>query len=162
MFREGGQGLLSTLTRRLRIRAALALVALYAACILGPHAAMALSALPAHCLTDTSLTAHVHTGNAPARTHAGNAGHHHDGHHHAAPAQDAQAPHDHADAGTPHKHDGKSHPSTNCCGVFCVSAMGCEPQAISAPAPVVSVSTPALDEALVGRGPGRINRPPIA
>ena len=64
--REGGQGLLSTLTRRLRIRAALALVALYAACILGPHAAMALSALPAHCLTDTSLTAHVHTGNAPA------------------------------------------------------------------------------------------------
>jgi hypothetical protein len=162
MFREGGQGVLSKLTRRLRIRTALALVALYAVCILAPHAAMAFSAPPAHCLTDASLRAHVHGANAPAHTHAGGAGHHRDGHDHAAPAHDAPAPHDHADAGAPHKHDGKSHPSTNCCGVFCLSAIGCEPQAISAPAPVVSVSTPALDEALVGRGPGRINRPPIA
>jgi hypothetical protein len=151
---------LSRLTRRLRFRAATALVALYAVCILAPHAAMALSALPGHCLTDA--TAHVHATGAPAHTHAGNAGHHHDGHHHAIPAHDAQAPHDHADAGTPHKHDGKGQSSTNCCGVFCVSAMGCEPQAVSAPAPVVSVSLPALDAALAGRGPGRINRPPIA
>jgi hypothetical protein len=145
--------LLSKLTRRLRIRTALALVALYAVCILAPHAAMALSALPSHCLTDASLPAHIHT--TSAHTHAADAGHHHDDH-------AAQAPHDHADASTPHKHDGKSHPSTNCCGVFCVSAMGCEPQAISAPALMVSVSTPALDEALAGRGPGRINRPPIS
>jgi hypothetical protein len=153
MLKKGGRSLLSKLTRGMRIKTALALVALYAVCILAPHAAMALSASPAHCLTDASLSAHVHTASAPAHTH-GDAGHHHDG---------AQAPHDHADAGTPHQHDdGKSHPSTSCCGVFCVSAIGCEPQAIAAPAPVVSVSTPALDEALAGRGPGRINRPPIA
>jgi hypothetical protein len=149
--------LLSKLTRRLRIRTALALIALYAVCILAPHAAMAFRTLPAHCLTDASLTAHVHSANATVHSHAGNDGHHHDGHDHAAPVS-----HDHADAGAPHKHDGKSHPSTNCCGVFCVSAMGCEPQAISAPAPVVSMSTPALDEALAGCGPGRINRPPIS
>jgi hypothetical protein len=155
--------MLSKLTKRLRIKTALALIALYAVCILAPHAAMAFSALPAHCLADASLTAHVHTAATPAHSHAGNAGHHHDGHHHAAAAQDAQAPHDHADGGTPHKHDGgKGHPSTNCCGVFCISAIGCEPQAISAPLPVVSVSSPVLDEALVGRGPSRINRPPIS
>jgi hypothetical protein len=154
--------LLSKLTRRLRIKTVLALVALYAVCVLAPHAAMALSALPAHCLTDAGLTAHVHTANAPARSHAA-AGHHHTGHDHAMPAQDAQAPHDHADAGPPHKHDdGKGHLSANCCGVFCVSAIGCEPQAVTAPAPLVSVNVPLLDEALTGRGPGRINRPPIS
>jgi len=155
--------MLSKLTKRLRIKTALALVALYAVCILAPHAAMAFSALPAHCLTDASLTAHVHTAATPAHSHGGNAGHHHNGHQHAAGAQDAQAPHVHADGGTPHKHDGgKSHPSTNCCGVFCISAIGCEPQTVFTPTPVVSLSAPALDEALVGRGPSRINRPPIS
>jgi hypothetical protein len=155
--------LLSTLTRRLRIKAALALIALYAACVLGPHTAMALSAPPAHCLTDASLTAHVHSTSAPAHSHAGNSGHDHGGHHHATPAPDAQASHHHADAGTPHKHDdGKGHLSVNCCGVFCVSAIGCEPQAVLGPTPAVSVSAPALAESLAGRSPGRINRPPIA
>lgn len=124
---------------------------------------MAFSALRADCLTGMSLSAHVHSTSAPVHTHAGAAGHDDDGHHHAMSAQDAQASQDYADAGTSHKHDdGKGHPAMNCCGLFCVSAIGCEPQVFSAPAPVVSVSTRALDEALAGRCPGRINRPPIS
>ena len=120
---------------------------------------MALSALPVHCLIEAT-PAHVHTAKTPAHAHAGNAGHHD----HAAHVHGAPAAHDHANAAgsTPHKHnDGKGHPSTNCCGVFCLSAIGCEPQAIAAPAPVAAPSVDPLDEPLAGRGPGRINRPPI-
>lgn len=135
--------MLSGFTKRFRRKAALTLALLYGFCILAPHAAMALTNNAAHCLDD-HVAAHVH--NDPA----------------------AQQPHLHADGsahqGAPHQHSGgdkKSH-SGSCCGLFCVTAIAQEPGlALAAPPPAVA-TTPSLDYILAGRGPGRINRPPIA
>jgi hypothetical protein len=107
-------------------------------------------AVAAHCLTDD---------------------HHGVGHKHA--AADTQlhgATHVHAD-GTVHTHagdgitenSGGDEPTStagSCCGLFCfAAATGVVPE-IGQPVHASSV-LPALDEHLAGRGPERINRPPI-
>src|SRR4051812_20887985 len=109
--------MLSGLTKRFRLKAALALTVIYALCILAPHAALALGNGAAHCLTEEMPAAHVHRAQPVSHAHA-------DGtvHTHGAPAA-----HRHADTdGAPvHKHpdpDGKNHSGT-CCGVFCISAI---------------------------------------
>lgn len=144
------------LGNRLRCRAALALAALYAFCILFPVAAFALGGTAAaHCLTETA-PAHVHKAAAKAETtHV-----HGDGsvHSHATPAQ-----HRHADAGAAH-HDedgAKQDHAGTCCGLFCVSAIAHEPPAVAASAVIGMRTVASPDFALAGRGPFRINRPPI-
>ena len=53
------------LRRRFRVRAALGIAALYAFCVLAPHAALALGHAGAHCLTEEQSTAaHVHKAKA--------------------------------------------------------------------------------------------------
>jgi hypothetical protein len=142
------------LHRRLRFKAGLAAAALYAFCILMPHAALALSGPLAHCLTEAG-PAHVHRAAAEPKAHV-----HSDGsvHSHGNPAGTVKkvsdaAPHDHA--------DGDGTQTSNCCGLFCFTALAQDaPFMLSAP--VGGQRTrPALEDAHCERGPDRINRPPI-
>jgi hypothetical protein len=146
--------MLARLTKRFRLKAAIGLAVLYAVCVLGPHAAMALdSAGAAHCLTENSAAAHVHkTGTQASHVHTNGETHHHDG-----------ASHHDTDSGqtpTGEGHNSKDHSGT-CCGLFCLSAIAADDVAVLAPLPSVSASLPGLAESLAGRAPGRINRPPI-
>ena len=138
--------MLSGLNKRFRLKAAVALAALYAFCVLAPHTALAL-ANAAHCLTEPHGAAHVHQEQAATKSHV-----HADGMAHA-----------HPDTGTPQKDsdaDGKSH-SGNCCGLFCVTALAHEPAlALFVPPAALLVGLGEFYQ-LAGRGPDRINRPPI-
>jgi hypothetical protein len=147
--------MLTGLSKRLRLRAALVLVAAYALCVLAPHAALAFGAA-AHCLTDEPVAAHVHQVQPVSHTHADGAVHTHG----------APAAHKHADAdGAPaHKHsdpDGKNHGGT-CCGLFCVSAIALDVDTTLAVPRAHAATLPGLHEILAGRGPDRLIRPPIA
>lgn len=133
--------MLLSLTRRFRLRVAVTFAALYAFCVLLPPAALALTHAAAHCLTDNGA-AHVH-GKAAATSHAhadGTAHEHHD-----------QAPHEHSDAGDK---------AQNCCGLFCVSAMPHEGGLDVVTPLTISSTMPAVADALDGRGPDRLKRPP--
>ena len=139
--------MLSGLSKRFRLKAAVALAALYSFCVLSPHTALAL-ANAAHCLTEPHGAAHVHQEQAAAKGHV-----HADG-----------VAHAHHDTGTPQKEsdaDGKSH-SRNCCGVFCVTAMAHEPGLALFASPTALLVGPGAFYQLAGRGPDRINRPPIS
>jgi hypothetical protein len=141
--------MLTLLTRRLRFRAALALAALYALCVLVPHAALALGGALGHCLTDVS-PAHVHQPAATTHVHADGTVHTHAKHAEHEPAGDT-AKHEHGD----HK------PTANCCGVFCLSAMAQDVPMKLGPDHVGATLVADIPETLSGRAPGRINRPPI-
>jgi hypothetical protein len=138
--------------RRRRFAAALALAAIYALCILAPHAAVALGA-DAHCLNEAPIAAHVHAAKAEPHAHAGATHQHADG-----------TVHRHADSNVPKQSDtnDKNHAAT-CCGLFCLTAIALD-VAVMLPPPPPPVTLAALgrDEAHAGRGPVRINRPPIA
>jgi hypothetical protein len=146
--------MLVRLTRAARRCAAMLVGALYALCVIMPSAAVAFGPRDhaAHCFTEQQLgLAHVHQARV--------------GHAHA----ESQAKvHVHAD-GTTHHHDGTHHQGrsdsgndpTACCGLFGVTAMAVNPQVdLGAPSRNSSVVQIALEK-LTGRGPDRINRPPI-
>jgi len=136
--------MLRGLTRGLRFRAALALAALYAFCVIAPHAAFALTHAVAHCLTEPHGAAHVHQPRAKVHVHADGVAHTHGN---AAPQQQSNA-------------DGKDHDGT-CCGLFCVTALAHEPApTLSAPLAARLIG-PGQQYERAGRGPERINRPPI-
>jgi hypothetical protein len=139
--------MMSWFTKRFRFKAALALAALYVFCVLAPHAAFALAdaAAAAHCLNENRGHVHQHDGTT-AHVHADGVAHQH---------SKGGAPHDDADADDKTAH-------TNCCGLFCLSALAnAFPPALLAPSPSMSVE-PSTDRGLASRGPDRINRPPIA
>jgi hypothetical protein len=144
--------MLSVLTKTFRVKAATVLAALYALCILAPAAAFAFSDNPAvaHCLTEGHVGVHDHTGK---HDHAGNVHVHADG--------TAHQHHDDGAAPQPSGDDGKS-PMATCCGLFSVVAISGEPVPTLGFHSLASVVLPPLGEALSGRGPERINRPPIA
>jgi|RhiMethySRZTD1v2_1073278.scaffolds.fasta_scaffold26391_1 hypothetical protein len=137
--------MLSWLAKRFRFRAALALAALYALCVLAPHAALAFAdaTAAAHCLNEGR--GHVHQPDAVvAHVHADGATHEH-----------GSAPGDAANF------DGKSL-STNCCGLFCLTGLAnAMPPLLAAPRLARQVE-PSANQGLRSRGPDRINRPPIA
>jgi hypothetical protein len=142
---------MSALTKTLRVKAATVLAALYALCILAPAVAFALSDNPAvaHCLTEGHVGVHDHGSSHEHRgklhVHAdGTAHQHHD---------DGAAPQAPAD-------DGKG-PISSCCGLFSVVAIPGEPVPSLGFDSLASVVLPIFGEALSGRGPERINRPPI-
>jgi hypothetical protein len=141
------------LSRGLRSRAALAAAALYAFCVLMPHAAVALGSA-GHCLTDDHPAAHIHKAKADVTPHM-----HTDGTVHLQGGKAAA----HDDATEPHKHskaDDKGG-NGNCCGLFCISAIAGD----AGPTLLVPMSfaadLPAAVNALTGRDPGRLHRPPI-
>jgi hypothetical protein len=156
--------MLSVPTKSFRVKAAIALAALYALCVLAPSAAFAFSNSPsiAHCLIEghDAIAVHDHTTPA-AHDHGTAAAHDHGGKMHV-----------HADGTTHQHHDdgqvpkspsggGKADVAT-CCGLFSVVAIAGEPDLILGSSGHASVLRPPLREALSGRGPERINRPPIS
>jgi hypothetical protein len=146
--------MLVRLTRTVRQWAAIVVGALYALCVIAPAPAMAFGAdaHPVHCFTDEQLgRAHVHqaaAGHAHTDVHA--------------------KTHVHAD-GTPYHHDGAHHPAPSnkgndpaaCCGLFGLTAMAVDPQLDFGVPSRHSAILPVSFEELTGRGPDRINRPPI-
>jgi hypothetical protein len=142
---------MSALTKTLRVKAAIVLAALYGLCVVAPALAFALSYNPAvaHCLTEGHVGVHDHGAN---HEHGGKLHAHADGsaHHH----------HDDGAAPQPSHDDGKAAIAT-CCGLFSVVAIPGEPIPSFGLDSLASVVLPALGEALSGRGPERINRPPI-
>lgn len=126
---------------------------LYVVCILAPHAALALSGAPGHCLTGEEQAAHVHTSST--------------GHSDEAEAAHANVGHEHADDAAhaeqaPSAAPGNDSHAGMCCGLFCVTGLA----ATTAPlwsAPMCAGQIAAgFDRGLAGHAPDRINRPPIA
>ena len=137
--------MLSVLTKAFRVKAAVVLAALYMLCILAPSAAFAFSASPgvAHCLTAGHVGIHDHGGKV--HVHADGTAHHHD----------------HDGAAPPSGDDEKSRVAS-CCSLFSVVALPGEPGPSLGLYSPGSTVLPVLADALSGRGPERINRPPIA
>jgi hypothetical protein len=144
--------MLSVLTKTFRAKAATALAALYVLCILAPAVAFALSDDPAiaHCLTEGHVGIHDHGAKAE-----------HDGKLHVHADGTAHQHHDDGAAPQPSGNDGKAAMAT-CCGLFSVVAIPGEPLPSFGFDRLASVVLPVLADALAGRGPDRINRPPIA
>jgi hypothetical protein len=138
--------MLSALTKTFRAKAATALAVLYALCILAPSVAFAFSDNPAvaHCLTEGHVGPHDHGGKV--HVHADGTAHEH---------------HDDGAASQPAGDDGKTSVAT-CCGLFSVVAIPDESDVNLGLYSPASVVIPVPAEALSGRGPERINRPPIA
>lgn len=137
------------LNRTMRIRAAMLFAFLYAFSAIAPSMALAFSD------DDTDVPCLMELqGLAGAHNHDGNSHQHADG-----------AAYQHSDHASPQKSpdtDGKAHPD-KCCGLFSVTALAVEPGlTLGVPAPVSSVTFAVIEDALGGRGPDRINRPPIA
>ena len=142
--------MLSVLTKTFRTKAAIIVAALYALCILAPAVAFAFSDNPAvaHCLTEGHVGVHdhgaKHDGGKP-HVHADGSTHQHN---------------DHAAAPQPAGDQSKGAIAT-CCGLFSVVAIPGEPVPSFGFYSLASVVLPLVGEALSGRGPERINRPPI-
>jgi hypothetical protein len=157
--------MLSLPRKSLRVKAAMAVAALYAFCILLPAIAFALAdgSMAPPCLLDdlAALSIHDHaTMPVPFATarHNGGAADAHPGgitHHHAigGEAKGAKAPGD--------SDSGKSRPG-ECCGLFPMVALAGELRPAAAPSRSTSTVIPVLTDALIGRGTDRIIRPPIA
>jgi hypothetical protein len=136
--------MLPVLTSTFRAKAAIVLAALYMLCILAPSAAFAFSTNPgvAHCLTEGHVGVHDHGGKV--HVHADGIAHHHD------------------DDATPPSGDNEKSPVATCCSLFSVVAISGEPGPSWGLYSPASTVLPVLADALSGRGPERINRPPIA
>jgi hypothetical protein len=147
--------MLLRLTKSFRIKAAIAVALLYALCVLAPSAALAFadSSMVAHCLTEQHGMAKPHDHGGKPHDHGGKTHVHDDGtaHHHG----------DHGATANDSEADKQGH-SGSCCGLFCMSALAAEAvAALGDPLPF-SLLVPAVSRDLAGRGPDRINRPPIA
>jgi hypothetical protein len=135
-------------SKPMRVKGALALALLYALCVLAPVTAIAFmdSARAAHCLTEMHGAAPAHMEQTHAHTHASGTAHAHD---------DRNVPQSRSDS------DASAQPE-QCCGLFCITALAIEPGAGLAHLVAFSTVAPAAAQALGGRGPERIIRPPIA
>jgi len=143
--------MLARLTKRWRLRAAIAIAALYALCVLAAPLALAFAdrALAAHCLTAD------HHGRASVHLHGG--GHDHGSAH----VYGDGAVHDHADdAGAVNADGNQTEPAGACCGLFCFAAVTNDLDS-TGDAVRVSPIPSIVDASFAGRGPERINRPPI-
>jgi hypothetical protein len=144
--------MLSLPTKSFRLKAAAAVAALYAFCILLPALAFTLAdgRMAPPCLIDDLAAIPVHSA----------AAHHHGGapdaqaaaHHHTGQPEGAKA------SGDPD--GGKSRPG-ECCGLFPMVALAGVLRPAPAPSRLTSTIIPVLADALIGRGPDRIIRPPI-
>ena len=148
--------MLSVLTRDFRVKAALALAAFYALCILAPSAAFAFSHSPnaAHCLTEDGIPIAVHDHGGKVHVHADGTTHRHHDHGSTQPHYDGPTP--------KHSSDRPKGDTATCCSLFSVVAVAFEPALILGISGPASLLVPAPREAMSGRGPERINRPPIA
>jgi len=137
--------MLSALTKTCRAKAGTVLAVLYALCILAPSVAFAFSDNPAvaHCLTEGHVGPHDHGGKV--HVHSDGIAHQH-GH----------------DGAVPPSGDNEKSRVAACCSLFSVVAIsGGSSLNLGLYSPA-SIVPPILADALSGRGPERINRPPIA
>ena len=136
--------MLSLLTKTSRAKVAIVAAALYTLCILAPSAAFAFSTNPsvAHCLTEGHVGVHDHGGKV--HVHADGIAHQH-GH----------------DGAVPPSGDNEKSRVATCCSLFSVVAISGEPGVGLGPYSPASIVSPILVDALSGRGPDRIDRPPI-
>jgi hypothetical protein len=158
-------------TRSLRVKAAVALAVIYGLCVLLPAVAFALAdgRMAPPCLLEDLAVASLHDHSAHDHGAASVQAHHHEAaaHHHAMASDasaDAHAHHHGAasDAAPPTDPDhGKSRPG-ECCGLFPLMAFADGLPGVLAPSRLTSIVIPLMTDALVGRGPDRIIRPPIA
>jgi hypothetical protein len=152
--------MLCRLTKRLRIRAALALIALYGLCVLGSPLAVALAGTMAElpCFTGEHHGTAAEPASAMAHLPSGDHAHHSGGHaHHEGMVHqpvDHSAPPPHGDSGQHKQRIGA------CCGVLCFTAMATEFAAPLREIPQRSVVVEVLQANLSGRAPERIDRPP--
>jgi hypothetical protein len=151
------RAMLSALTKSFRVRAAIVIAALYTLCSIAPAAAFAFSNNPAvsHCLIEGHVGAHNAGGqhdHGAAQDHGGAVHVHADG-----------SAHQHHDDGAPPQHSGDDDKArvASCCGLFSVVAIADEPVPSLGLYNLASAVLPVIGEALSGRGPERINRPPI-
>jgi hypothetical protein len=154
---RSSRAMLSALTKSFRVRAAIVIAALYALCSIAPAAAFAFSSNPAvsHCLIEGHVGAHNAGGqhdHGAAQDHGGAVHVHADG-----------SAHQHHDDGAPPQHSGDDDKArvASCCGLFSVVAIADEPVPSLGLYSLASAVLPVIGEALSGRGPERINRPPI-
>lgn len=131
----------------------------------GVKVALACAALYAFCILMSSVTfAFAHGGDlldCLTEHHAVATGPHHD----VASHEHAGMMHDHGGSGARHQHpaDPQKHQMAPCCSIFAmVGLLGAPPVPDLASVTPPLVSFPLLQDALDGRGPDRINRPPIA
>jgi hypothetical protein len=142
--------MLSLPTKSFRVKAATVVAAVYAFCVLLPAVAFALAdgSMAPPCLMDDLAAVSMHDHAMDAEAPAAHA------HHHGAGEQ----------AGVPPQSDsdhGKSRPG-ECCGLFPMAALAGGLRPALMPSRLTSIVIPLLADALIGRGPDRIIRPPIA
>ena len=138
----------SWLNKRFRVQAGAFVAALYAFCVLAPHAVLALTNSTAHCLTGPHGAAHVHHKSGAVEKHV-----HADGRVHSHSQSDATEDSPNA--------DGQRH-ADPCCGLFCVSAISLEPHAILCVPVIENASLTHFEDFLSVRGTERISLTPIA
>jgi hypothetical protein len=136
----------SLLATKFRIKAALAVAVIYTLCALAPSVALAFpGSMAAHCLSQDIAGTSPHEHGVTAHVHADGVTHHH-------PGVGA-----HKTSGDANKGHG-----AECCGLFSVVAIPPTAMLIFGSAHLVPVTFSALQEFVYGRGPERINRPPIS
>jgi hypothetical protein len=155
--------MLSLPTKSFRLKAAVAVATLYAFCILLPALAFTLAdgRVAPPCLIDDLAALSIHD-HAAIPVHSG-AAHLHGGapdahaeaatHHHAGQPEGAKASGD---------SDGEKSRPGECCGLFPMVALAGVLRPAPVPSRLTSTAIPVLADALIGRGPDRIIRPPIA
>jgi hypothetical protein len=139
------------LTKTLRFHAAIALTAVYAACVIAPALALAFadSAAAAPCLTgDHHGVTQVHTQS--------------DAHSHGVHVHGDGMAQKHSEPGVPvESSDSKQKSRVGaCCGLLCFTAVTVDLGGVIGQPVHASATIPELDAALSGRGPDRIDRPP--
>jgi hypothetical protein len=154
--------MLSLPAKSFRLKGAVVVAALYAFCVLLAAIAFALadSRIAPPCLMDDLAALSMHD---PGANPVYSAAHHHGG-----------APDAHAE-GWAHNHtghpegakasgdsDGEKCRPGECCGLFPMLALAGVLDPAPAPSRLTSIIIPVLTDALIGRGPDRIIRPPIA
>jgi hypothetical protein len=150
-------------TKSLRVKGAVVLAAIYGFCVLLPAFAFALAdgRMAPPCLIDdlAAVVVHEHDATSTEVRRHDPAAHHHADH----VVADARAHHhDTAQGAQPAAPDhGKSRPG-ECCGLFPLMAFADGLPSVLAPSRLTSIVIPLMTDALVGRGPDRIIRPPIA
>lgn len=165
--------MLAVPTKSLRVKAAVAMAVIYGFCVLLPAFAFALAdgRMAPPCLMEDLAAVSVHDqdamhGHDAAAPEAAHQHHEAGGHHHRAVAADEYAGmyhHGIAQGATPASHPdhGKSRPG-ECCGLFPLMAFADGLPSVLAPSRLASTVIPVMTDAMVGRGPDRIIRPPIA
>jgi hypothetical protein len=146
LYRLFSQSMLACFSRRFRVKIAIAIAVFYSFCTLAPGSALAFidPARAGHCLIDDLSAAGAHEHPVAAHVHANGVVHSHD------------------HGGGSHKHSQGQSRAGDCCGLFSMSALARDPGVAFGVFSGMNHSVPDSTDALSGREPDRINRPPIS